>query len=169
MVSFTEPVVVNHGVYCWASNCESWWVLLCQLLWIMVCYAESVVVNYAVLCLWIMVSCTVQMAVIHGLLCYAIGCESWWVMRRQWLWIVCAMLNQTVVNHAVLFLADCVWVMVCYAEPLVINDMSQWLWIMVFYAGPVDVNHGVQCWRSDCESWCYDEPVVVNHGLLCCC
>jgi hypothetical protein len=39
MVCFTEPVVVNHGVYWWASGCESWWVLLSQCWWIILCYA----------------------------------------------------------------------------------------------------------------------------------
>jgi hypothetical protein len=48
---------------------------------------------------------------------------------------MCAILNQTVVNHVVLYWADCVWVMVCHAEQFVMNDMSQWLWIMVRFAG----------------------------------
>jgi hypothetical protein len=33
MVCYSEPVVVNHGVLCWASGCESWCALLNQLLW----------------------------------------------------------------------------------------------------------------------------------------
>jgi hypothetical protein len=40
---------------------------------------------------------------------------------------MCAILRRTVVNHVVLYWADCVWVMVCHAEQLVMNDMSQWL------------------------------------------
>jgi hypothetical protein len=32
--------------------------------------------------------------------------------------------------------------------------LSQWLWIMVCYAEPVVVNHGVLDWASGCESWC---------------
>ena len=75
-------------------------------------------------------------------------------MLSQWLLIMCAMLNRTVVNHVVLYWAGCVWVMVCHAEPLVMTDMRQWLWIMVCYAGPVAVNHGVLCCASGCESWC---------------
>ena len=50
---------------------------MCQWLCIMVCYAESVVVNYAVLCLCIMVSYTEPVVVNHGLLCCASGCDSW--------------------------------------------------------------------------------------------
>jgi hypothetical protein len=39
-VSYDEPMVVNHGVLCWASGCESWCVILSQWLWIMLCYSE---------------------------------------------------------------------------------------------------------------------------------
>jgi hypothetical protein len=58
MVCYAEPVVVNHGVLCWASDCESWCAMLNQWLCIMVCYAEPVVVN-------------------HGVLFWASGCESY--------------------------------------------------------------------------------------------
>ena len=132
--------------------------MLNQWLWVMVCNAEPVVVN-------------------HGVLCWASGCE-----------FMCAILNRTVVNYVVLYWADCVLNMVCHAEPLVMNDMSQWLWIMTCYGGPVIVNvcnaeqvvasHSELCWTSGCESWCvmlcqwlwimvcYAEPVVDNHGVL---
>jgi len=72
---------------------------------------------------------------------WASGCESWCVVLSQWLWIMCAILNRTVVNHVVLYWADFVWVMVSYAEPLVVYHMSQWLWIMASYDYQVDVNH----------------------------
>jgi hypothetical protein len=146
MVCFTEPVVVNHGVYCWASNCESWWVLLWQWLLIMVCYAESVVVNYAVLCLWIMVSYTEQVAVNHGLLCYASGCESWWVMLCQGCESWCVMLSQWL------------WIMVCYAEP---NSCESCCVIL----SRLCLSYGVLC-RAIGYKWY--EPVVVNYGVLCC-
>jgi hypothetical protein len=45
-VSYAEPVVVNHGVLCGASGCESWSVILSQWLFIMVCIAEQVIVNH---------------------------------------------------------------------------------------------------------------------------
>jgi len=67
MVYYAEPVVVNHGVLCWASGCESRCVILSQWLWIMVWNAEPVVMN-------------------HGVLYCAGGCESWCVMLSQWLW-----------------------------------------------------------------------------------
>jgi hypothetical protein len=69
MMCNSETVVVNHGVLCWVSGCESWWVMMNQWLRIMVCYAEPVVVN-------------------HGVLCWASDCESWCAMLRQWLWIM---------------------------------------------------------------------------------
>jgi hypothetical protein len=50
MLCYAEPVVMHHGVLCWASGCESWWVMMSQWLWIMVCYDETVVVNHGVLC-----------------------------------------------------------------------------------------------------------------------
>jgi hypothetical protein len=165
MACNTESVVVNHGVLYGASDCESWWCLLCQWLWMMVCYAESIVVNYDVLCLWIMVSYAEPVAVNHGLLCYASG----WVMVSyavpgMWVMVcnaepvvvnhgvlcwasgcefMCAILNRIVVNHVLLYWADCDLVMVCHAAPLDMNDMSQWLWIMTCYGVPVVVNHGV--------------------------
>ena len=58
MVSYGEPVVMNHGVLGGVSSCESWCVMLRQWLRIMVSYDEPVAVN-------------------HGLLCCAKGCESW--------------------------------------------------------------------------------------------
>jgi hypothetical protein len=93
MECYTEPVVVYHGVYCWASDCESWWVLLFQWLLIMVCYTESVVLNYAVLCLWTMVGYTEPVAVNHCLLCCASRCESWWVILCQGCELWCVMLS----------------------------------------------------------------------------
>jgi hypothetical protein len=62
MVCFTEPVVVNHDVYCWESDFESRWVLLYQWLLIMVCIAEQVIVNYG--------EFTVSMVVNDGVLCW---------------------------------------------------------------------------------------------------
>ena len=156
---------MNHGVLLWARSCESWIAMLCQILWIMMCILRQ--------WLWIIVS-------------YAkpIGCASW-----------CAMLIKLVVNHDALCWAQWLGIMVCYAEPVVVNHgllcsakcceswcviLSQWLWIMVSYGKPtgyeswcamlskVVVNHDALCWAQ----WlgimvCYTERVVVNHGLLC--
>jgi len=38
MVCNAEQVVVSHGELCWASGCESCYIILSQWLWIMVCY-----------------------------------------------------------------------------------------------------------------------------------
>jgi len=59
MVYHAEPVVVNHGLLCWGSGCELWFIILSQWLWIKVYYSEPVIVNNVVL-FW------------------ANGCESWW-------------------------------------------------------------------------------------------
>jgi hypothetical protein len=45
MAFYTKPVVVNHGVLCGASGCESWCVLLSQWLLIMMYIAEEVILN----------------------------------------------------------------------------------------------------------------------------
>ena len=45
MVCNSEPVVVNHGLLCGASGCESWCVLLSQWLLIMMYIAEEVILN----------------------------------------------------------------------------------------------------------------------------
>jgi hypothetical protein len=61
-----EPVVVNNGVLCWASDFELACVMLSQWLLIMVCNVETVVVN-------------------KGLLCCAKSSESRRVILSQWL------------------------------------------------------------------------------------
>ena len=50
MASYIKPVVVNHGVLCGASDCESWCVLLSQWLLIMVYIAEQVNLNLGEFC-----------------------------------------------------------------------------------------------------------------------
>jgi hypothetical protein len=45
------------------------------------------------------------------------------------------------------------WMMVCYAESVVVNYAVLCLWIMVSYIEPVTVNHGLLCYASGCESW----------------
>jgi hypothetical protein len=83
MVCNAEPVVVSHGVQCWANGCVSWCTMVSQCLLIMVCNSEPVVVN-------------------HGLLCCAKGCNLWDVMLCQWFWIVLCYTEPVVVNHGVL-------------------------------------------------------------------
>jgi hypothetical protein len=96
-----------------------------QWLWIIVCYDESVIVN-------------------HGVVCWANGCESWWIMMNQWLSI------------KVCYVGQWLCIMVCYAEAVGVNHgvpcwasgceswcamLSLWLWIMVCYDEAVAVNH----------------------------
>jgi hypothetical protein len=62
---YSEPVAVNHGVLLWASDCESWCVMLNQGLGIPVRYAELVNMN-------------------HCELCSASCCESLWGMPSRY-------------------------------------------------------------------------------------
>jgi hypothetical protein len=50
-------------------------------------------------------------------------------------------------------LCQWLWMMVCYAESVVVNYAVLCLWIMVSYIEPVTVNHGLLCYASGCESW----------------
>jgi hypothetical protein len=133
VVSYAEPVVVNHGVLCWASGCELWCVILsqwlwiivsydiCQWLWIMVCYAVTVVgithhdsqplAQHSTP--WFTTtrsfithhdSQPLAFVVNHGVLCWASGCESWCVILRKWLWIMTSYAEPVVLNDGVLFL-----------------------------------------------------------------
>jgi hypothetical protein len=80
----------------------------------------------------------------HGVLFWDIGCESWCTMLGQWVWIVVCYAEPVVVNHGVLFWAsgcESWWVM-----------LSQWLWIIVSDDEQVVVNHDLLCWASVCES-----------------
>ena len=170
-----RPVVVNHGVLCWASGCESWCVILSQWFWT----SETVVcVLYGVLCLsqWLFMLCYSD-----GVLCWASGCESWLLYYAEPVivnhGVLCLFVNHcvilpVVVNHGVVMLSQWLWIMVCYAEAVCCESwcviLRQWLWIMVCYAEPVVS-------ESSCSMvspvwiivmWAYAEPVVVNHGVL---
>ena len=48
MVYNAEPVVMNHGMLFWASDCESRCVILSYYLQIMMSYAEPVSVSHGV-------------------------------------------------------------------------------------------------------------------------
>ena len=50
MVCYFEPVAVNHGVQCCASDCESWCVMLSHWVSVMVCNTEPEVANHGVIC-----------------------------------------------------------------------------------------------------------------------
>jgi hypothetical protein len=69
-------------------------------------------------------------------------------------------------------LSQWLWIMVRYAEPVVVGMLRKWMWIMMCNAEQVVVNHGLLCWPSGCEScllcwteqfWiilCYTETIV---------
>jgi hypothetical protein len=124
-----------------------------QWLWIMVRYAVPVVVNHGVLC-WIS-GCELLCAMFlnHGVLYWA--CESSFVMLCLWFWVMVNYAEPLVVNHRLLCCAKG-----CESWCVM---LSQWLWIMVCYPEPVAVNHDMWLWIMIV---CNVEPVVVNYGLL---
>jgi hypothetical protein len=101
MDCYTVAKVVNNGVLYWASGCKLWCVILSKWMWIMVSFTVPVVVNNDLSC-WVSdceICCTIL--VNHGALCWAIGCESWFVMLCQWLWVM------------VSYVVPGVWIMGC--------------------------------------------------------
>ena len=92
-----EPVVVNYGVLCWTSGCESWCVMLSQWLWIIVCYTDPLVMY-------------------RGVLWWASGCESWCVILNQGFWIIVCYAESLVVNHGMLC-----WVSRCESWCVLLN------------------------------------------------
>jgi hypothetical protein len=150
-------MIHNHWpriTLCWASDCESWCAMLSQWLCIILCYAGQVVVN-------------------HDVLFCASGCESWCVMLSKWLWIMvfskthhdsqplaqhytpwftitCSGLHTIIYIHWFSITHDNSHPLAQYYIP---SMMSQWVWIMVCYAEPVVVNHGLLCCTKGCELW----------------
>jgi hypothetical protein len=135
MESYAEPVVVNHGELWWASVCESWCKMMSQWLCIVVCYAESIpqaqhntpwftttgpskhtIIHNLRLNIthhdsqpldqhstpWFIATGSVN----HCVLCCGNGCESWFIMLSQWLWIVVYHVEPVIVNHSELFWAS---------------------------------------------------------------
>ena len=88
IVCYDEPVIVNHWLLCWASDCESCCFMLSQWLWIMVCYTEPADVKQCALC-------------------WASGSETLCVMLSHWIWIIVCYSQPVTVNHGVLCRASC--------------------------------------------------------------
>jgi hypothetical protein len=88
-------------------------------------------------------------------------------------------------------LCQWLWMMVCYAESVVVNYAVLCLWIIVSYIEPVTVNHGLLWYASGCESWwamlcqgceswcvmlsmrwwimlCYTDPCGCESIMVCC-
>ena len=114
--------------------------------------------------------------------CCASGCESWWAMLRQWLWIMMRCAESVVENHVVIYWASR-WESRCEhcaskCEPWWYM-LRHWLWITMCYAEPVAVIHCALCWASCCETFWFilrywlwiivgnAEAVVASHCVLC--
>jgi hypothetical protein len=124
---------------------------------------------------------------------WASGCESWWAMLSQWLWIMVCNAEPVVVNHGVLCRArGCeLWCITHHNSQPLAQHCTPWLTTTgsalhtiihnyLLSIKPVVVNHGISYGASGRESWCIilsqwllvmmciAESVDVNHGLLCC-
>jgi hypothetical protein len=110
MVSFIVPVVVNEGVLCWAE-----W--LCIVMY----YAGQS--GYESWCAML-----IPMVGNQGVSCRTSGCESWFVILSQWLWIMVCYAEPVFMYYGVLC-----WASGCESWCII---LSQWLWIMVCYGKP---------------------------------
>ena len=151
IVSYAEPVVVNHGVVFSTNRCEPWWGMLSQMLTIIVYYTEPVVLNHCELC-WDSVceswwGMLIQWFVNHGVLCYTCCCDSWRVMLSQLLWIMVNYAEPVVVKHCELCWAQCVGILVCHAKPVVVNHRG----MLNRVCGNLGVLFWTSCWESQCE------------------
>jgi hypothetical protein len=120
----------------------------------MVNFTVPVVVNHGVLC-WVS-GCELccAMLVNHGELYWANGCDSWFAMLWHWLWVMVSYAELVVMNH------------MCYAEPnsfesccVILSRLCLSYGVLCRAIGykwyePVVVNYGVLFWTSGCESWC---------------
>jgi hypothetical protein len=132
-VVLSQPVVVNHGVICWASRCEPWCVILSQ---------------------WVVLN--------HEVLWWTSCCESWYAILSQWLWINNTLLfttndsaYQTMIHNHSLAQYNKPWftttgsslhsMIHCCASGCesCCALLSQWLWLMICNVEPL----------SGCESW----------------
>jgi hypothetical protein len=141
IVSYTEPVDVNHIVLCWAG-CVG----------IMVCYAELVVVYHCMLywagCVGIMVCYSEPLIVNHCVLCWP-GCVGQMVCYAE----------PMVVNHRVLFCASR-----CEPWRVMIN---QWLWIILCYSVTIGVTHGELCHNHWFSITHHDSQSLTQHDSQC--
>jgi hypothetical protein len=135
MVCYDQPVLVNHGVLCWASGYVSWCAMLRQWFWIMVCYSGPVVVNNGVFT-------TTRSFITHH------DSQPLAQHNTPWFTTTGSALHTMISNH---------WLIIAphNSQPLAhYVILSQWLWIMVWYAEPVFVNQCALYWAKGCESWC---------------
>jgi hypothetical protein len=154
MVSYIEPVTVNHGLLCYASGCESWWAMLS----------------------------TVRFSIAHMIHNHWVSIthhDSQPLAQHYTPWLTATRISIAQHDSPSVCIAE--QVIVNYGEftvSMVVNDgvlcwvsgcelwcvmLSQWLIIMVCYTEPVVVNYGVLCWASGCESWCV---ILVYKGQL---
>jgi hypothetical protein len=122
MVNYSGLVSVNRGELCWARGCESWCAMLSKWLWISITHHDSQPL--------------------------AQNSTPWFTTTRSF---ITYHDSQPLAQHNTpWFTCELWWVM-----------LSQRLWIMVCYAEQVVVNHFGLCWASG-SLVSYDEPVIAR-------
>jgi hypothetical protein len=126
-----QSMIHSHWLIFWASGCESW----CDMLRIVVvnrdvlCWANTMIYYH-----WLSIRrhnsqplvqhnnpwLTTTGSELHTM---ASGCESWWVLLSQWVWVSVQCSVSGCESWCVM--------------------LSQWLWVMVSFAEPVGVSHGI--------------------------
>jgi hypothetical protein len=162
-MSSVEIVALTHGDLWCASGCEPRCAMLSHWLWNIVSYAESLVVMYCELCTmcqshYLNRTHSYPMAQHSSQWITTNDSTTYHIFHNHWLGIT---------HHGSRPLAQPLWNIVCYAEPVVLKHcvlcwasdcessgviLSRWLWIMMCYAEQVVVNHGNVCWAIGCES-----------------
>jgi hypothetical protein len=146
IVCYAEQLVVNHGDWYWASGYESlcvnpdsypmaqhssrWFIatgstLITMILthWLTITHHDSQpLAHYKTTWFTTIGSAYLSMIQIHWIIITHHVSQPLAQHNSLWLWILCLILHQRL------------WIIVCYAEQLV-------------------VNHGVLCWASGYESW----------------
>jgi hypothetical protein len=140
MTSYTKPVVVNHGVLCGASGCESWCAIIAHH------DSQPLSQHYT---LWLTPTGSAKLTMTHNHLLSTTHDDSQSITQdyTPWFTITCSGFHTMIYNH---------WFSITHdnSHPLAWCVMlSQRLWIMVWYDEPVAVNHGLSCCAKGCESW----------------
>jgi hypothetical protein len=146
MVCYSEPVVVNHAVLCYAQwlwivmyyaeqrGWESWFIMLSQWLWIMLYYATH-----------------------HDSQPLAQQNKPWFTATGSAIHIMTNNHWLSITHHDSQPMApyktpwftttERLWIMLCYIDSSGCESwcvmLRQWLWIRVCYSEPVVVNHAV--------------------------
>jgi hypothetical protein len=115
---YSESVVVNHVVLFWTSGCElccspwfittgSAYLIMVHNQWHRITHhdSETLAQNSPTWFTTTGSAVILSQWLLFGVLSWAIGCDSWWAMLSQWLWIIVFFSEPVVVNHGEICLA----------------------------------------------------------------